>query len=37
MLGKAETLIGKNRLYFQSISPTERIYRLREKPLTDIL
>jgi chemotaxis protein methyltransferase CheR len=37
MLGKAETLIGKNRLYFQSISPTERIYRLREAPLADIL
>ena len=37
MLGKAETLIGKNRLYFKSISPTERIYRLREAPLTDIL
>jgi len=37
MLGKAETLIGKNRLYFESISPTERIYRLRETPLTDIL
>jgi chemotaxis protein methyltransferase CheR len=37
MLGKAETLIGKNRLYFQSISPTERIYRLRETPLTDSL
>lgn len=35
MLGKAETLIGKNRLYFQSISPTERIYRLRETPLAD--
>ena len=35
MLGKAETLIGKNRLYFQSISPTERIYRLREAPLAD--
>jgi len=35
MLGKAETLIGKNRLYFQSISPTERIYRLRETPLTE--
>jgi len=37
MLGKAETLIGKNRLHFQSISPTERIYRLRETPLTDSL
>lgn len=37
MLGKAETLIGKSRLYFQSISPTERIYRLRETPLADIL
>lgn len=37
MLGKAETLIGKNRLYFQSISPTERIYRLRETPLADVL
>jgi chemotaxis protein methyltransferase CheR len=37
MLGKAETLIGKNRLYFQSISPTERIYRLREAPVADIL
>jgi chemotaxis protein methyltransferase CheR len=37
MLGKAETLIGKNRLYFQSISPTERIYRLRETPLADNL
>jgi chemotaxis protein methyltransferase CheR len=35
MLGKAETLIGKNRLYFQSISPSERIYRLRETPLAD--
>jgi chemotaxis methyl-accepting protein methylase len=37
MLGKAETLIGRNRLYFESISPTERIYRLRETPLADIL
>jgi len=37
MLGKAETLIGRNRLYFESISPTERIYRLRETPLTDFL
>jgi chemotaxis protein methyltransferase CheR len=37
MLGKAETLIGKNRLYFQSVSPTERIYRLREAPLADNL
>ncbi len=37
MLGKAETLIGKNRLFFQSISPTERIYRLRETPLADSL
>ena len=37
MLGKAETLIGKSRLYFQSISPTERIYRLRETPLSDNL
>ncbi|UCG38447.1 MAG: protein-glutamate O-methyltransferase CheR [bacterium] len=35
MLGKAETLIGMNRLYFQSISPTERIYRLRDVPLAD--
>ena len=35
MLGKAETLIGKNRLFFQSISPTERIYRLRDMPLAD--
>jgi chemotaxis protein methyltransferase CheR len=35
MLGKAETLIGKSRLFFQSISPTERIYRLREMPLAD--
>lgn len=35
MLGKAETLIGRNRLYFHSISPTERIYRLRETPLLD--
>ena len=37
MLGKAETLIGKNRLFFQSVSPTERIYRLRETPLADNL
>lgn len=35
MLGKAETLIGRNRLFFQSISPTERIYRLRDTPLAD--
>jgi chemotaxis protein methyltransferase CheR len=35
MLGKAETLIGRNRLFFQSISPTERIYRLRDTPLSD--
>ncbi|MDF1535408.1 MAG: protein-glutamate O-methyltransferase CheR [bacterium] len=35
MLGKAETLIGRNRLFFQSISPTERIYRLRDMPLAD--
>jgi chemotaxis protein methyltransferase CheR len=35
MLGKAETLIGRNRLFFQSISPTERIYRLRDAPLSD--
>jgi len=35
MLGKAETLIGRNRLYFQSVSPTERIYRLRDAPLSD--
>jgi len=37
MLGKAETLIGRSRLFFQSISPTERIYRLRETPLADKL
>jgi chemotaxis protein methyltransferase CheR len=36
MLGKAETLIGRNRLYFQSVSPTERIYRLRDAPLSDV-
>jgi chemotaxis protein methyltransferase CheR len=35
MLGKAETLVGKSRLFFQSISPTERIYRLRDMPLAD--
>jgi len=35
MLGKAETLIGRNRLLFQSISPTERVYRLRNMPLED--
>ena len=35
MLGKAETLIGNNRHFFQSISPTERIYRLRDVPLAD--
>lgn len=35
MLGKAETLIGNSRQYFQSISPTERIYRLREMPLAE--
>jgi chemotaxis protein methyltransferase CheR len=35
MLGKAETLIGRNRLFFQSVSPTERIYRLRDTPLPD--
>ena len=33
MLGKAETLIGGNRAYFQNISPTERIYVKRETPL----
>jgi len=33
MLGKAETLIGQNRIYFQNISPTERIYRKREASL----
>lgn len=37
MLGKAETLIGRNRLYFQSVSPTERIYRKRGEPLADSL
>ena len=35
MLGKAETLIGRNRFYFQSVSPAERIYRLRDAPLSD--
>ncbi len=33
MLGKAETLIGQNRIYFHNISPSERIYRKREVPL----
>ncbi len=33
MLGKAETLIGRSRLYYQNISPTERIYRKRDVPL----
>lgn len=35
MLGKAETLIGRNRLYFQNVSPTERIYRKRDVPLEE--
>lgn len=35
MLGKAETLIGRNRQYFQSVSPSERIYRKREVMLED--
>jgi chemotaxis protein methyltransferase CheR len=35
MLGKAETLIGNSRLFFQNISPTERVYRLRDMPLAD--
>jgi chemotaxis protein methyltransferase CheR len=35
MLGKAETLIGRSRLHFQSVSPSERIYRLRDAPLSD--
>ena len=35
MLGKAETLIGRNRLYFQNVSPVERIYRLRDVPLEE--
>jgi chemotaxis protein methyltransferase CheR len=35
MLGKAETLIGRNRLFFQSISPSERIYKKRDMPLED--
>ena len=35
MLGKAETLIGRNRSYFQCVSPAERIYRLRDTPLSD--
>ncbi len=35
MLGKAETLIGRSRLFFQSVSPSERIYRLRDTPLSD--
>ncbi len=32
MLGKAETLLGENRVYFQNISPAERIYVKREVP-----
>lgn len=35
MLGKAETLLGRTRLHFQSVSPAERIYRLRDVPLSD--
>jgi len=35
MLGKAETLIGRNRLYFQSVSPAERVYRRRDMPLEE--
>ncbi len=35
MLGKAETLIGRNREFFESVSPTERIYRLRDDPLAE--
>ncbi len=35
MLGKAETLIGRNRMYFQNISPIERIYKKRDVPLEE--
>jgi chemotaxis protein methyltransferase CheR len=35
MLGKAETLIGRSRLFFLNVSPVERIYRKRDVPLED--
>lgn len=33
VLGKAESLIGRNRLHFATVSPTERIYQKRDLPL----
>ncbi len=33
LLGKAETLVGRNRNYFLTVSPTERIYQKRDLPL----
>lgn len=35
MLGKAETLIGRSRLFFLNVSPVERIYRKRDVPLEE--
>ncbi len=35
LLGKAESLIGRNRNHFSTISPTERIYQKRILPLED--
>jgi chemotaxis protein methyltransferase CheR len=33
LLGKAESLIGRNRNHFSTVSPTERIYQKRDLPL----
>jgi len=35
MLGKAETLVGRSRLFFLNVSPVERIYRKRDVPLEE--